>query len=77
MNPQILENDVKILIHRRTAGTGHLTAVMGMEDAVKFADQEIAQGRAVILEMGDESVLVRVGREIVGRARRLRRNVIV
>lgn len=59
-----MSEEVMVTIHRRTPEHGHLTAEMSIEGAVWFADSEIAMGRAVILEIGAESLVVRVGREI-------------
>lgn len=53
-----------VIIHKRTPGSGHLEAAMCLADAVRFADSELAQGRLVFLEMGEESWMIRKGREI-------------
>src|SRR5712692_7059020 len=68
---QLLEENVEIIVHRRTPGSGHLTATMSLEDTVAFADAEMAVGRAVIVEIGAESLLVRKGREIADFIRRV------
>lgn len=63
--------DVRITIHRRTPGSGHLTAELGLDETVKFADAELAQGRVVILEIGSESQVIRIGEDIVAWVKRL------
>lgn len=63
--------EVRVTIHRRTPGSGHLTAELGLDETVKFADAELAQGRVVILEMGEESMVVRVGKDIIEFVKRL------
>lgn len=59
-----MSEEVMVTIHRRTPEHGHLTAEMSIDGAVWFADSEIALGRAVILEIGAESLVVRIGQEI-------------
>lgn len=66
-----MEESIRVLIHRRTSSSGHLTAELSLWEAVAFADAELAQGRAVIVEVGTESQIVRVGKEIVDFVRRL------
>ncbi len=66
---------VEIVVHKRTGRSGHLTAAMDLEGAVRFADAELAQGRFVIVEFGAESLVVRVGREIADFVRRLWKGV--
>lgn len=67
----MMSEEVMVTIHRRTPEHGHLTAEMSIDGAVWFADSEIALGRAVILEIGDESLVVRVGHEIKDFIRRV------
>jgi len=59
-----MDEEIRILIHKRTAQHGHLTAELSLSEAVMFADTELASHRAVILEIGSESLVVRAGKEI-------------
>lgn len=49
----------------RTAETGHVTIALALDALPAFIDRHLADGRAVIAESGDESLLIRVGREIL------------
>lgn len=66
-----MEEDIRITIHKRTPQHGHLTAELSLAEAVKFADTELAQHRAVIVEIGSESLVVRTGKEIIDFVRRV------
>ncbi len=68
--PRASVADLRITVHRRTPRAGHLAAELTLRGAVRFADAELAAGRAVILEMGEESLIVRKGREIIGAIRK-------
>lgn len=65
------DEGIRILIHKRTPQHGHLTAELSLSEAVHFADAELALHRAVILEIGSESLVVRTGKEIIDFVRRV------
>lgn len=65
------DGPVIIIVHKRTPGSGHLEAALSVEDTVQFADSELAQGRLVFLEMGDDSWMIRTGREIADWVKKL------
>ena len=60
-----MTSDDRIEVCIRTAQTGHLTLALPLEALPAFADEHLAAGRAVIAEYGDESLLIRIGREIL------------
>ena len=68
-----MTSDDRIEVCIRTAQTGHLTLALPLEALPAFADEHLAAGRAVIAEYGDESLLIRVGREILNFFRGRRR----
>ena len=65
-----MEDLIQVTI--RTRATGHETVALPLEDLPVFIDRKLAEGRLVIAESGSESVVVRVGREILGFFRRWR-----
>ena len=65
-----VEDRIEVCV--RTAAAGHMTLALPLDALPAFADEHLAAGRAVIAEYGDESLLIRVGREIVDFFKRLR-----
>lgn len=54
-----------VVVTIRTAGTGHTTAQLSLDALPAFIDTHLAAGRAVVAEFGDESRVIRIGREIL------------
>ena len=68
-----MDMDDPIEVCVRTARAGHLTLALSLEALPAFVDEHLGLGRAVIAESGDESLLIRVGREILDFFRSRRR----
>ena len=66
--------DDPIQVTIRTAATGHETVALDLDDLPAFADWTLAEGKLVVAESGDESLVVRVGQQILDffRGRRAR-----
>lgn len=56
-------DDIQVTI--RTARTGHETVVLPLDQLPAFIDRHLAEGRLVVAESGDESFVLRIGREII------------